>query len=282
MIKVVKDPSVPRDDVYKSGTIFTGPGEPPSSQSRPTPRGRRVPGKPISQGKLLRPGGPGGGPSKLAPRPAERTSVPQPTQVFPHTHPSVTQPRPIPASNVSQPKLAPQPSFNPQPMALQSRISQQSVTQQSVAALNGISHGRNISSSSVTRAPPPPPPPPPPAARRDTYKALYAFAGQSENELTLEKNEIIEILQKETNGKQSRQEFYSYKNDGRTSRLTLLFFRLVARQKTRRLFARLGPISLSHRRSCSSTSATPTICRRTTCTGREWLRTQWRYLEPRL
>ena len=209
MIKVVKDPSIPRDDLYKSGTIFTGPGEPPGSHSRPTPRGRRVPGKPISQGKLLRPGGPGGGPSKLASRPAERTSVPQPTQVFPQTHPIVTQPRPIPASNVSQPKLAPQPSFNPQPMALQSRISQQSVTQQPVAVLNGTSHGRNMSSSSVTRAPPPPPPPPPPAARKDTYKALYAFAGQSENELTMEKNEIIEVLQKESNGKKLRQGFNS-------------------------------------------------------------------------
>lgn len=149
----------------------------------------------------MRPGGPGGGPSKLASRPAERKSVPQP-QVFPQTHPTVTQPRPIPASNVSQPKLAPQPSFNPQPMALQSRSSQSSIAPQPVAIMNGISHGRNISSSSATRAPPPPPPA---AVRKDTYKVLYAFAGQSENELTLAKNEIIEILQKESNGKLSLQ-----------------------------------------------------------------------------
>jgi myosin I len=186
---------VPRDDLYKSGTIFTGPGEPPNSQSRPTPRGKQVAGKPITKGKLLRPGGPGGGPSKLATRPAERRAIPQPTQVFPQTHPTVTQPRPIPASNVSQPKLTPQPSFNPQPMALQPKI-----FPQPVPTLNGMSHSRNISSSSVSRAPPPPPPPAPSVAKKDTYKALYAFAGQSGNELTLEKDEIVEVLQKESNG----------------------------------------------------------------------------------
>ncbi len=196
VIKVVKDPSVPRDDLYKSGTIFTGPGEPPNSQSRPTPRGKRVAAKPITKGKLLRPGGPGGGPSKLASRIAEPKKAFQPTQVFPQAQPSVTQPRPIPASNVSQPKLAPQPTFNPQPKAMQSRISQQSVD-----AVNGISHSRNMSSSSVSQAPPTPPYSAPPVAKKDTHKALYAFAGQSENELTLEKDEIIEVLKKETNGK---------------------------------------------------------------------------------
>lgn len=102
-------------------------------------------------------------------------------------------------------------------MALQSRISQSSVAQQPVATMNGIGHGRNISSSSVTRAPPPPPPPPPAAARKDTYKALYVFGGQSENELTLEKNEIIEVLQKESNGKQTCQGFHSGHMKGRTS-----------------------------------------------------------------
>lgn len=170
-------------------------------------------------------------------------SLPQPTQVFPQTHPTVTQPRPIPASNVSQLQLAPQPSFNPQPMALQPRTSQSSMTQQPVTIMNGISHGRNISSSSVTRAPPPPPPQPT-AVRKHTYKVLYAFAGQTENELTLEKNEIIEILQKESNGKPSLQGFVVPANESRNRLLIVPLFRMVARQKNRRLFARLGPISL--------------------------------------
>ena len=223
VIKVIKDPGVPRDDLYKSGTIHTGPGEPPNSQSRPTPRGKRVAGKPITQGKLLRPGGPGGGPSKLVSRPVPSQPTAQPIpQSVPHsmsrpaqstpTHsilppfsqskPSAPQPRPIPASNVSQqvsiPQAAlPQLNFNPQ-----TTVSQGRTNPQPVAALNGISHSRNTSTSSVTRAPPPPPPVAAPTPRQDLYRALYPFAGQSKNELTLEKNEVIEILRKESNGKQ--------------------------------------------------------------------------------
>ncbi|ORY05684.1 P-loop containing nucleoside triphosphate hydrolase protein [Clohesyomyces aquaticus] len=85
-IKAVKDPAVPRDDLYKSGTIHTGPGEPPNSISRPTPKGKQIAAKPITKGKLLRPGGPGGGPSKLSHRPA------QPRQ----TTPAASQSRPVP------------------------------------------------------------------------------------------------------------------------------------------------------------------------------------------
>ncbi|KAF2118272.1 P-loop containing nucleoside triphosphate hydrolase protein [Lophiotrema nucula] len=161
-VKVVKDPAVPRDDLYKSGTVHTGPGEPPNSVSRPTPKGKQVAAKPITKGKLLRPGGPGGGPSKLASRPA------QPRQTQPV---AASQSRPV-----------------PQPVA---------------ALSNGIGHARNESSSS-TRAPPPPPPPAPPAAppqlKEPTYKALYDFAGQSAGELSIRKDEIILVTQKEGNG----------------------------------------------------------------------------------
>jgi myosin-1 len=52
----------------------------------------------------------------------------------------------------------------------------------------------------MNRAPPPPPPAAPPATKKDTYRALYDFAGQSEIELTLSKDEIIEVLKKEGNG----------------------------------------------------------------------------------
>src|SRR4051794_4022003 len=78
VVKVVKDPNVPRDDLYKSGTIHTNQGEPPNSVSKPTPRGKQVTARPITKGKLLRPGGPNGGPSKLASRPAQSRAVPQP------------------------------------------------------------------------------------------------------------------------------------------------------------------------------------------------------------
>lgn len=71
-----------------------------------------------------------------------------------------------------------------------------------MAALsNGTGHARNASAG---RVPPPPPPPAPPAAppapKEPTYKALYDFAGQSAGELSIRKDEVILVTQKENNG----------------------------------------------------------------------------------
>lgn len=171
-VKVIKDTTVPRDDLYKSGTIHTGPGEPPNSISKQTPKGKQIAAKPITKGKLLRPGGPGGGPSKLASRPAQPRPVPAP------------QPRPVPSAI---PAATQQPRPVPQPVA---------------ALSNGNGHARVASAG---RVPPPPPPAPPaaapPAPKEPTYKALYDFAGQSEGELSITKNEIILVTQKQDNGK---------------------------------------------------------------------------------
>ncbi|KAL8806713.1 MAG: hypothetical protein Q9223_004611 [Gallowayella weberi] len=182
-VKAIKDPSVPRDDYYKSGTIHTGPGEPPNSISKRTPKPKQVAGKPITSGKLLRPGGPGGAPGKLSSRATSSRPIPQPPpsqRNTPQSRPVPAQPKQIPQVAISQPQPAPQP----------------------IAAVNGASHGRNDSASSITRAPPPPPPPAaaPPAVQKDTYKALYEFPGQSEIELTIAKDEIIEVIRKEPNG----------------------------------------------------------------------------------
>ncbi|GAB7356705.1 hypothetical protein MBLNU459_g7411t1 [Dothideomycetes sp. NU459] len=183
-IKVVKDSTVPRDDLYKSGTIHTGPGESPSSVSKATPKGKQVAGKPITSGKLLRPGGPGGQPSKLASRPAAQSRP-------------VPQARPIPQA-VPQPAAAQQ-----QPVAR--AIPQAVPVPQPVASLNGTTHTRNVSSASTASARVvPPPPPPPPAAvappKEPQFKALYDFVGQTSGELSMRKDEIILITQKESNG----------------------------------------------------------------------------------
>lgn len=57
-IQFVRDENIAKDDVYKSHTVRVPSGEPPSSTSRPA--ARRKPGivRPITQGKLLRAGGP--------------------------------------------------------------------------------------------------------------------------------------------------------------------------------------------------------------------------------
>jgi myosin I len=155
----MKDPAVPRDDTYKSGKIHTGPGEAPNSVSRPTPRGKQVPGRPITKGKLLRPGGPKGGPSKVASRPA--------------------QPRPTPSTANRVGTVVPQ--AKPQ------------------SNVNGFAYAQTT--PSATRAPPPPPPPAPAASKEPTYRVIYDFQGQTSGEMSVTKDEVINIAKKESNGK---------------------------------------------------------------------------------
>lgn len=172
VVKTMKDPAVPRDDLYKSSTVHTGPGEPPNSVSKPTPRPRQVAGKPISKGKLLRPGGPGGGPSKLASRPAEKVPTPQP---MPQAD---LKPTPTPAAANSRP------------------------VPQTVDSLSS-SHKRVESASSQTRAPPPPPPPPysaAPAVKKDQAKALYDFISDRSNELSIHAGDTVQVMSREANG----------------------------------------------------------------------------------
>jgi myosin I len=166
IVKVMKDPAVPRDDMYKSGTIHVGPGESPQSQSRPTPRGKAV-ARPITTGKLLRPGGPGGQPAKNRPKPAaapHQTPAPAARGISP----AAAQPRPTPAAN-------------------------------------GIA--THIRNESAGRAAPPPPPPPPqatPAAvpsGKPQAKVKYDFQTPNANELSIKVGQIVEIVQKENNGK---------------------------------------------------------------------------------
>ncbi|QKX55205.1 uncharacterized protein TRUGW13939_02297 [Talaromyces rugulosus] len=173
-VKAVKDSTVARDDTYKSSTIHTGPGEPASSVSKPTPRPKPVAARPVTKGKLLRPGGPGGGPSKLSgSRP--NGSTPRPT-------PRPT-PQALPAAS-SQTAAAVQPRIVPQPVA-------------AVAA----SHNRTSSQASV-RAPPPPPPPAaaPAAPQKPSAKVLYDFSSERSNELEIRAGEVVQIVSKEGNG----------------------------------------------------------------------------------
>ena len=172
VVKTVKDTTVIRDDVYKSGTIRTGPGEPPSSVSKPTPRPKPVAARPVTKGKLVRPGAPDGGPSRLA---AAARSRPTP------------QPQPLPHSTAR-----PQPAVQRNPVP------------QPVANIVSGGHQRTDSAASARsgRAPPPPPPPAsPPTPKKVTAKALYDFNSRGSNELSITTGQIVEIMYKEGNGK---------------------------------------------------------------------------------
>lgn len=174
LIKVIKD-SQQTVDYYKSGGIHTQSGEPPSSGSSPTPKGKPVPPRPITRGKLIKPGGPNGRPSRITgARAAGKRPAPAATPVA-AAAPQAARPVPTPAA----------------------------VATPAAATTTLPSHTRNQNSGSAVRAPPPPPPPsaPPVVAAKPSAKVLYDFAGQRDNELTVRAGDIVEIVQKENNGR---------------------------------------------------------------------------------
>lgn len=173
LVKVLKDSPTPAD-FYKSHAIHTQPGEPPNSVSRPTPKGKPVPPRPITRGKLIRPGGPNGRPARnvharAQPRPgaASGRTVPQAPMAASHAR---TAQQPVPATAAALPSHT-----RPQPHA----------------------HAHTASASS--RAPPPPPPAAP-AKPKIMAKVLYDFEGQKSNEMTIRVGQVIEIEQKADNG----------------------------------------------------------------------------------
>lgn len=172
-VKVAKD-SQQAVDFYKSGAIHTQQGEPPNSVSRPMPKAKPVPPRPITRGKLIKPGGPGGRPSRI-------------------TGNRNTQPRPG-----GGPRVVPQPvAVSATPSANQA-VETRTLTNNKPLP----SHTRNQSSTSeaATRAPPPPPPAAPIAKPKVMAKVLYDFNGQRDNELSIKAGVMLEIVQKENNG----------------------------------------------------------------------------------
>ncbi|KAF9245846.1 P-loop containing nucleoside triphosphate hydrolase protein [Melanogaster broomeanus] len=79
-IQFVKDETVRVDDVYKSHVVHVPSGEPATSTSRP--RAKRKPGvvRPITQGKLLRAGGPSEKKNVSRPKPTAQPLPGKPTQ----------------------------------------------------------------------------------------------------------------------------------------------------------------------------------------------------------
>lgn len=172
LVKVIKDAPT-QVDFYKSGAVHTQPGEPPNSVSRPTPKGKPVPPRPITKGKLIRPGGPKGRPARNVPQ--NRT---------PQARPSAASSRPAAAAAAAAAT----------PIA--------SAAASSASARIPV-HTRQTSNSSAVRAPPPPPPSVPARPPRIMAKVLYAFADENNPAMSIAAGQVIEIVQKENNGKAS-------------------------------------------------------------------------------
>ncbi|CAG8658065.1 4828_t:CDS:10, partial [Gigaspora rosea] len=60
--------------------------------------------------------------------------------------------------------------------------------------------GKNSTGQSSGRKPAPPPPPPPAAKSKNMYKAIYDFATEDSGELSFNKGDILEIIEKDDNG----------------------------------------------------------------------------------
>ncbi|EIW86978.1 myosin class I heavy chain [Coniophora puteana RWD-64-598 SS2] len=166
-IKFIKDETVTKDDLYKSHSVHVPSGEPPSSLSRPPAKRKAGVVRPITQGKLLRAGGPSDKPKSTArPKPAAQPlpGKPAPAAAAGST-PAAPTPKSAPASK--PPPGKPAPARGPAP-------------------------------------PPPPPPPPPPAAATESeaelYKAKFAFEDAQEGEMNLKKDDIVELVEKDNNG----------------------------------------------------------------------------------
>ncbi|PBL00633.1 hypothetical protein ARMGADRAFT_1042871 [Armillaria gallica] len=164
-ITVARDETIKKDDVYKSHTIRVPSGEPAGSLSRPPAKRKAGVVRPITQGKLLKAGGPSK-PSGNRPKPTVRAlpgKVASPVSVATSTPTPKPKPKPAPSSvtssNGSRPPPAPP---------------------------------RNV-------APPPPPPPPPAAPAVPMYRAKFAFDGQ-EGEMSLKKDDLVELVEKDDNG----------------------------------------------------------------------------------
>ena len=200
VVKVIKDPSVQRDDYYKSGTIHTGPGEPAHSKSKSIPRGKPSAPRPISQGKLVRWNGPAGHPltatrrERNTPgywsRARERTLAIKRGEAWPQTasraSPYEPQPKLVPESHAaSRSRVIPRPQPCPEPQA----------------TINSISYKRNESAKHAQPPPPPPPVPPQSVAANNIFKALYDFNDPTLSPTTLQKDEVLEVVQKDDKGK---------------------------------------------------------------------------------
>ncbi|KAG6021247.1 class II myosin [Claviceps sp. Clav32 group G5] len=174
-VKVIKD-SQQTGDYYKSGAIHTQTGESPASESHPMPKAKPVPPRPITRGKLIKPGGPAGGrPSGLT---AKRTQ-----QLRPEAGGRI-----VPQSPAVVPTQAKPPD----------EINGSCVLGSKNAIPSRTRYQGNVDNV-ATRAPPPPPP----AAlgqSKIVAKVLYDFNGQRDNELSIRAGDVLEIVQKENNG----------------------------------------------------------------------------------
>ncbi|KAI0800616.1 P-loop containing nucleoside triphosphate hydrolase protein [Fomes fomentarius] len=208
-IKFIKDETIPRGDTYKSHTVHVPSGEPPNSQSRPVPRPKEGVVRPITQGKLLRKGGPSDKkPAAVSrPKPAAQP-LPGKSSVTPAAKPAATAssstktsapraPPPPPARAPAPPPPPAEPDVElyKAKYAFEGQAGEMALKKDDIVELvekdnngwwlvkkDGVeawapnNYLELVPPKPKAAAAPPPPPPPPPAGKRPTPAAPAAAA----------------------------------------------------------------------------------------------------------
>ncbi|PSR71058.1 hypothetical protein PHLCEN_2v13027 [Hermanssonia centrifuga] len=193
-VKFLKDETVVRNDMYKSHTVHVPSGEAPNSQSHPPAKRKEGVVRPITQGKLLRKGGPDQKPAASArPKPAARplpgksapTVVKPPSSVATAASSTSSAPRaPPPPPRAAAPPSEPDVEQYKAKFAFEGQDGEMSLKKDDIVELvekddngwwlvkKGTKEGWAPNNylelvppkPKAAPAPPPPPPPPPPGA----------------------------------------------------------------------------------------------------------------------
>ncbi|CAN6665085.1 myosin-5 [Trichomonascus vanleenenianus] len=193
-VKVQKDSTIVKDDVYKSGIIHVPPGEPANSVSEPVPKPKPRPGKAQTT------------------RPAPRQQQ-QPVRRVP---PAAPQPQPLPSGRIAQNSYIPdqrlQHNYEEQTRDATAFPAAAAAASAAMQQHNQTSPRQSFDPTPTaqkrqSRAPPPPPPPaqPEPSLEPEVpaepmAKVLYDFNAESDAQLSIRADEVIIIVQKENNG----------------------------------------------------------------------------------
>ncbi|CAO3653052.1 unnamed protein product [Cunninghamella blakesleeana] len=197
-LQFIKDETIKGDDTYKSHVVRVSSGEPASSESRgmiatksnfnnrpnTTPASRPLPSSSNRPTPAL--------PTSNRPTPAPLSSSIRP--------PGTTSP--IRPPGISSSIRPPGISSGIRPPGVSSGI-----RPPPAPSAPSITPPINNATSQRRTAPPPPPPPPsnnspppPPPPSKPQYKAIYPFQSAEEGEITFQKGDILEILEKDENG----------------------------------------------------------------------------------
>ncbi|KAK9468875.1 P-loop containing nucleoside triphosphate hydrolase protein [Lipomyces arxii] len=203
-VKFQKDPSVPRDDIYKSSIVRVPPGDAASSISRPTPRRKGVAAAPAARRQAPVAYNPTPAAQPVAQQPAAARPVPAAPVRNTATNGHYQQPQATPARNGTSDAVSAAvaaTNAHAQPVAHTRPVSQKPVAARPIA----VKPVQAANRASTTAAKPPPPRPPPqvtqpPPPAEPTFKALFDFQAQGANQLSIRKDEIVIVVNMEGNG----------------------------------------------------------------------------------